>query len=330
MAEETVHDSNFSKREEPRASAPWERDLLEKVLMASIIEQRRSRRWGIFFKIMLMLYLGVTLLLVARPFDESRLIGHGTSHTAVIDVTGMITPGQPANADNIIEGLRAAAEDQGTKGIILRMNTPGGSPVQSAYVYDEIQRLKKVKPNLPIYAVIVDMCTSGGYYIAAATDKIFVNGASMIGSIGVIMDGFGFVDALDKLGIERRVLTAGEHKAIFDPFSPIDPIAEKQMQSVLNEVHQQFINAVKQGRGERLNETPDMFSGLVWTGAEGIKLGLVDAVGDVRYVAETVIGAKNLVNFTPEDHLLNRIAHRLGTSVGEKLWSRFRNEMVAP
>jgi protease-4 len=320
MAEEnTIEPESVEKPSHPPAN--WERETLEKVLMASIAEQRQARRWGIFFKSLLVIYLGVTLWLIARPFSEQRHIGRGTGHTAVIDVAGMIAPGQPASADNIIEGLRSAAGDADTKGIILRMNTPGGSPVQSAYVYEEIRRLKKTKPELPIHAVVADMCASGGYYIAAAADKIFVNNASVVGSIGVIMGNFGFVDAINKLGIERRVMTAGEHKAILDPFSPVDQVAKEHMQGVLNEVHRQFIDAVKQGRGERLKETPEIFSGLVWTGAQGIDLGLVDAIGDVRYVAETVIGAKNLVNFTPEENLIDRISHRLGTSVGAMLWS---------
>ncbi len=319
MSEESA---NTPESNPPRAPVPasWERETLEKVLMASITEQRRSRLWGIFFKSLLMIYLAVALWLGARPYLES-VHGDGKGHTAVVDVLGTIAQGQQTNADTIIQGLRAAAEDSGTKGIVLRMNSPGGSPVQSAYVYDEIRRLKKAKPELPIYAVVADLCASGGYYIASATDKIFVNNASVVGSIGVIMGGFGFVDAMGKLGVERRVMTAGEHKAILDPFSPIDPVAKEHMQSVLDSVHKQFIAAVKQGRGNRLKEIPDMFSGLVWNGEEGIKLGLVDEVGDIRYVAETVIGAKKTVNFTPEQNLLDRIGHRLGTSLGLTLWS---------
>lgn len=319
---ENIGNETEPKTQHNPAPSSWERETLEKVLMASVIEQRRARLWGILFKSLLMVYLVVVLWLAAKPLVGERQIGGDSKgHTAVIDVVGTISPGQPSSADNIIEGLRAAAESSGTKGIILRMNTPGGTPVQSAYVYEEIRNLKKAKPDLPIYAVVADLCASGGYYIASATDKIYVNGASILGSIGVIMNGFGFVDAMGKLGIERRVMTAGEHKAILDPFGPIDSAAKEHMQSVLNAVHRQFIDAVKQGRGERLKETSELFSGLVWTGADGIRLGLADEVGDARFVAETVIGAKKMVDFTPEENLLDRITHRLGTSIGQTLWS---------
>jgi protease-4 len=303
------------------APSSWERETLEKVLLASIEEQRRARLWGIFFKSLLMIYLAVVLWLAAKPWMGEHGRKDGKGHTAVVDVAGMIAPGQPSSADNIIQGLRDAAENSGTKGIILRMNTPGGSPVQSAYVYEEIRRLKKAKPELPIYAVVADMCASGGYYIASAADKIYVNDASIIGSIGVIMGSFGFVDAMNKLGVERRVMTAGEHKALLDPFAPVDPVAREHLKGVLESIHKQFIDAVKQGRGDRLKETPDMFSGLIWTGADGIRLGLVDELGDTRSVAETVIGAKKIMNFTPEQNLFDRITHRLGTSLGSTLWS---------
>lgn len=298
---------------------PWEKEALEKVLMASIVEQRQRRRWGIFFRFVLIFYVGIALWQLTAPLDNSDWWDQGKAHTAIIDVAGMIAAGQPASADNIIEGLRAAVEDANTRGVILRMNTPGGSPVQSAYVHDEIRRLKARKPSLPIYAVVSDMCTSGGYYIAAAADKIYVNSASVVGSIGVIMGNFGFVEAINRLGIERRVMTAGAHKAILDPFSPVDKVAQEYMQGVLNEVHQQFINAVKQGRGVRLKETPELFSGLVWTGSRGMELGLVDELGDVRHVAEDIIGAKTLVNFTPQENLMDRIGQRLGTVVASSL-----------
>lgn len=317
-----LEDSTTNERNShptPKQHESWERDILEKVLMASVVEQRKSRLWGIFFKLILVFYVGVAFWQIADPLEQSSLLAAKKKHTAIVDVAGMIAPGQPANADSIIDGLRAAADDANTQGIILRMNTPGGSPVQSAYVYDEIRRIKSKKPQMPIYAVVSDMCASGGYYIASAADKIFVNNASVVGSIGVIMGNFGFVDAINKLGIERRVLTAGAHKAILDPFSPVDPVAKEHMQGVLNEVHRQFIDAVKQGRGNRLKEIPELFSGLVWTGAKGIELGLVDELGDVRHVAEDIIGAKNLVNFTPEENWMDRVSHHLGTSIASSL-----------
>ncbi|BBA34671.1 signal peptide peptidase SppA, 36K type [Methylocaldum marinum] len=299
----------------------WERDTLEKVLLTALTEQRRARRWGIFFKLLMLGYFGIALWLVAQQLSEQRAREERV-HTAVIDVAGMIAAGERANADAIIEGLRAAADATGAKGIVLRMNTPGGSPVQSAYVYEEIRRIKKLKPDLPIYAVVADMCTSGGYYIASAADKIFVNQSSIVGSIGVIMDSFGFVEAINRLGIERRVMTAGEHKAILDPFSPVDPVAKEHLQSVLDAIHRQFIEAVRQGRAGRLKEnTPQLYSGLVWTGDEGIKLGLADGFGDVRTVAESVIGAKDMVNYTAEENLWDRITSRIGTAVGHMLRS---------
>jgi protease-4 len=313
---------NNNPGQSPAPSSPgWERETMEKVLLASIAEQRAARRWGIFFKSLLALYLGAGLWLAVKPFDRQRA-EDGKFHTAVVDVTGMIAPGQPASADNIIQGLREAAEDAGTKGIILRMNTPGGSPVQSAYVYDEIRRLKKAKPELPIHAVVSDMCASGGYYIASAADKIFVNNSSVVGSIGVIMGGFGFVETMKKLGVERRIMTAGDHKAMLDPFGPVDPVAKAHLQTVLGGIHKQFIDAVKQGRGDRLKPTPDMFSGLIWTGEEGIRLGLVDAVGTTRQVAEDVIGAKRIVDFTPEENLMERLSRRFGASLGAAILGR--------
>jgi protease IV len=238
----------------------------------------------------------------------------GKNHTAVIDLVGMIAENQNANAESIIDSLRNAAKDKNTKGIILHANSPGGSPVQSAYVYDEIKKIKKEHPDLPIHAVVSDICASGCYYIASATDKIFASPASLIGSIGVIMDSFGFVETMQKLGVERRLITAGAHKALLDPFSPSKPEESQYMQNLINQVHQQFISAVKSGRGSRLKETPDMFSGLVWTGEESIKLGIIDAMGTQDYVAKEVIGAETLVDFTQQERLVDRIAGKLGAS----------------
>lgn len=309
--------------QEPKDAPPtsWERETLEKVLLANVNEQRRARLWGLAFKGALLAYLIVVAVLVLRP--SAGFIGHSDSkqHTAVLDVAGPIQEGNPADADNLIEGLRDAVKDEGTKGILLRMNSPGGSPVQAAYVYEEIRRIKQEKPNLPIYAVVSDLCASGCYYIAAAADKIYVHPSSVVGSIGVIMNGFGFVDIMQRLGVERRLLIAGEHKALLDPFSPVNAVEKQHLQGVINAIHQQFINAVKQGRGERLKENPSLFSGLVWTGEEAIRLGIVDEVSDARSVAKDVIGAKELENFTPREKLLERISHRLGASVGMALQS---------
>jgi len=242
-------------------------------------------------------------------------------HTAVIDVVGMIAEGKDANADSIIESLRNAVKDKHTKGIILHANSPGGSPVQSSYVYEEIRKIKKEHPELPIYAVVSDICASGCYFIVSASDKIFVNPSSLVGSIGVLMDGFGFVDGMQKLGVERRLFTAGAHKAMLDPFSPSKEDETQYIQGLLNQVHQQFIGAVKAGRGDRLKENPDMFSGLVWTGEEGVKLGIVDGVGNQDYVAKELIGAETQVDFSRQEHLLDKIAGKLGASFGQVIGS---------
>ena len=301
--------------------AGWEREVIEKIALAGVTEQRRTRRWSIFFKGLLFVYLFALLLIGFYPRFQKGMSDSSKSHTAVIDVMGVIAEGQDANASAIIEGLRDAVEDKGTKGIILHMNTPGGTPVQAAYVYDEIRQIKKKNPDLPIYAVVSDLCASGCYYIAAAADKIYASQASIIGSIGVIMESFGFVNMMDKLGVERRLLIAGSHKAILDPFSPVNAEETQHMQTLLDQVHQQFIDAVRQGRGERLKETPDMFSGLVWTGAESIKLGLIDGLGNDDYVSREIIGEKNLVNFTHQERLIDRLAGRLGASFGQAIGS---------
>lgn len=306
----------------PQPAAPgWEREVLEKLAFAAINEQRSARRWSVFFKSLMFLYLVALLVIAVYPHFKSDIIDSEGKHTAVIDIFGQIAEDQPTNAASIIEGLNDAVKDKNTKGIILRLNTPGGAPVQSDYIYTEIRRVKKDHPDLPIYAVISDICASGGYYIASAADKIFANQASIVGSIGVIMNGFGFVDTMNKFGIERRLLTAGTHKAMLDPFSPIKAEENQHMQALLNQVHQQFIDAVKQGRGARLKETPEMFSGLVWTGAEGLKLGLIDDFGSAATVAKDIVGAEKLVNFTQQERLLDRLAGKLGASFAHNIGS---------
>ena len=300
----------------------WERELLEKVALAAITEQTRARRWGIAFKSLMFVYLFAIFGVAVYPkLDGNHHASKGDDHTAIIDLMGQIGEDKDANADAIIEGLRNAVEDKHTKGIILHANSPGGSPVQSAYVFDEIRRIKKEHPNLPIFTVVSDMCASGCYFIAAASDKIFVNPSSLVGSIGVLMDGFGFVDGMQKLGVERRLLTAGSHKAMLDPFTPRKDNETIYMQNLLNQVHQQFISAVKIGRGTRLKESPDMFSGLVWSGEEAVKIGLVDDFATQKEVAKNIIGAEEEVNFTPQEHLMDRIAGRLGASFGQALSS---------
>ena len=299
----------------------WEREIIEKLALAAVTEQTRARRWGVFFKSLVFIYLFVMFGMAIYPKIKQDLGVDSKYHTAVIDVVGIIAEDKDANAASIIESLRDAVKDKNTKGIILHSNSPGGSPVQSAYVYEEIRNIKKEHPDLPVYAVVSDICASGCYYIASASDKIFVNQSSLIGSIGVLMEGFGFVDGMQKLGVERRLLTAGAHKAMLDPFSPPKEDETRYMQGLLDQVHQQFIGAVKAGRGDRLKETPDMFSGLVWTGEAGVKLGVADGFGNDDHVARDIIGAEKLVDFTQQGSLLDKMTGKLGASFGQAIGS---------
>jgi protease-4 len=305
----------------PSPNGHWERDIIEKVALAAITEQTKARRWSVFFRSLLFLYILVFFGVSMYPKIKQNMGGSGSQHTAIIDVTGVIAEDKEANAADIIDSLRDAVKDENTKGIILHSNSPGGSPVQSNYVYEEIRNIKKEHPNLPIYAVVSDICASGCYYIASASDKIFVNPSSLIGSIGVIMDGFGFVDAMQKIGVERRLLTAGSHKAMLDPFSPPKADETRYMQELIDQVHQQFITAVKTGRGDRLKETPDMFSGLVWTGEAGIKIGVADAYGNDDFVAKTIIGAEKQVDYTQKTSFIDKMTSKLGASFGQALGS---------
>jgi protease-4 len=301
--------------------AGWERELLHKVVMASVTESRRSRRWGIFFKLLTFTYLFLLLFLLVWSDDWDVNTAALKEHTALVDVNGLIAPETKASADKIVAGLRNAFEDKKTKGVILRLNTPGGSPVQSRYINEEIVRLKKKYPKIPVYAVVVDMCASGGYYIAAAADKIYADPGSLVGSIGVLMNGFGFVQAMDTLGVERRLLTAGEHKAIMDPFSPLKEGDEAFVQRILDQLHEQFIEKVKEGRGDRLNveQHPEVFSGLFWSGEEAKQIGLIDDFGNSSYVAREVIGAEDIVDYTPEQDVWERMAERLGAGASMAL-----------
>lgn len=294
----------------------WERSVLERLAFNALKEQRRARRWSIFFKLLGFAYL--TLLLVLA-FDWRPAGDVAGGHTALVDIDGVIDTDSNASAENVVESLQAAFKDSGTKGVILRINSPGGSPVQAGIIYDEIRRLRAEHADIPIYAVVEDICASGGYYIAAATDRIYVDKASLVGSIGVVMTQFGFVDVIDKLGVERRTLTAGENKAFLDPFSPLQPEHVEHAQRMLNEIHQQFITAVKEGRGQRLKETPGMFSGLIWTGERSLDIGLADALGNVQSVARDVIKAERVADFTQRAGFAERFAKRLGTTMAGAL-----------
>jgi protease-4 len=301
--------------------------LLEKTLLASVQEQRRSRRWGIFFKLLTFVYLFGALVLFTPLMDMEKAATRSAHYTALIDVTGMIADKEPASADNIVGSLRAAFEDDKVKGVILRINSPGGSPVQSGYVYDEIRRLRGLHPDVRVYAVISDLGASGAYYIASAADQIYADKASLVGSIGVTAAGYGFVGTMEKLGVERRTYTSGEHKSFLDPFQPQKPEETAFWQGVLDTTHNQFINSVKQGRGDRLKdkEHPELFSGLVWSGEQALPLGLIDGLGNASSVARDVIGEKELVDFTVQESPFDRFSKKLGASVAEHLamWMGF-------
>jgi protease-4 len=283
--------------------------LLEKVAFATLREQRARRRWGIFFKLAGLAYLIALPALLMDWGDSEQLADR--RHTAVIHLRGTIEAQGEASAQNLNDALEAAFSDKRTAGVILRVNSPGGSPVQAGIVHDEILRLRTAHPQIPLYAVVEDVCASGGYYVAVAADKIFVDKASIVGSIGVLMDAFGFTGTMEKLGIERRLLTAGENKGFLDPFSPQDLKQTEHAQVLLREIHQQFIEVVRRGRGDRLKETPDLFSGLMWTGSQSVSLGLADGLGTVGSVARDVIKADRLVEYTVRDNLAERLARRL-------------------
>ncbi|WP_440808136.1 S49 family peptidase [Pseudomonas syringae] len=307
-------DEAIESREEAKS---WK--LLEKTLLASVQEQRRARRWGIFFKLLTVAFLFVAIVLPMLDFEGGA--SRRSNHTALIDVQGVIADKESASAENITTALRDAFGDEKTKGVILRINSPGGSPVQSGYVYDEIRRLRAEKPNIKVYAVITDLGASGAYYIASAADQIYADKASLVGSIGVTAAGFGFVGAMEKLGVDRRTYTSGEHKAFLDPFQPQKADETQFWQSVLDTTHRQFIASVKQGRGDRLKDKdhPEMFSGLVWTGEQAVALGLVDGLGSASYVAREVIKEKDIVEYTVEESPFDRFSKKLGTSIAERI-----------
>ncbi len=296
----------------------WEQALVNRVVLDHLKEQKRSRRWGVFFKLLTFGYL-IALLVVLWPDDFFAHVSPDEAHTALVEVKGIIAPETNAAADRIITALRKAYENDNTKGIILRINSPGGSPVQAGYINDEIRRLRKEHPDIPVYAVAADLCASGGYYIAVAADSIYVDKASLIGSIGVRIDAFGFVETLRELGIERRLLTAGQDKGILDPFSPLPEGQRLFLQGVLDQLHRQFIEVVRAGRGERLKGGDELFSGLFWSGEESVALGLADGLGNSSYVARELIGVEKIVKYSSKKDLLERLADRLGAAITESL-----------
>ncbi|MCF5805434.1 MULTISPECIES: signal peptide peptidase SppA [Pseudomonas syringae group] len=307
-------DDGVNGREEAKS---WK--LLEKTLLASVQEQRRARRWGIFFKLLTFAFLFVAVVLPMLDLEGGA--SRRSSHTALIDVQGVIADKEAASAENIVTALQKAFEDEKTKGVILRINSPGGSPVQSGYVYDEIRRLRATKPDIKVYAVITDLGASGAYYIASAADEIYADKASLVGSIGVTAAGFGFVGTMEKLGVDRRTYTSGEHKAFLDPFQPQKADETQFWQGVLDTTHRQFIASVKQGRGDRLKDKdhPELFSGLVWTGEQAVGLGLVDGLGNASYVARELIKEKDIVEYTVEESPFDRFSKKIGTSMAERI-----------
>jgi protease-4 len=298
------------------AEAPgWERTTLEKLAMATLVEQRIARRWRNGIRIAWLLFV-VTLVWLGVERGGSGAADISKPHTAVVEIKGEIASGAEASADLIVSAMRSAFEDEGAKAVVLLINSPGGSPVQAGIINDEIHRLK-AKHNKPVYVVVEETCASAAYYIAVAADKIYVDKASVVGSIGVLMDGFGFTGLMDKLGVERRLMTAGENKGFLDPFSPQTEKQRAFAQSMLDQIHQQFIGAVKTGRGPRLKESPDMFSGLFWTGQQAVELGLADQLGNLDFVAREVVGAEELVDYTRKDNVAERLVKRFGASIGE-------------
>jgi protease-4 len=297
---------------EKSGDGSWERELVAKLATAALKEQRRARLWGIFFKLLTFAY--VTLFLVmAIDWKDSDIAG-GKKYTAMVEVNGIIAPGTDASAEKITSALQAAFKDKSTQGVVVRINSPGGSPVQAQTIYDEMKRLRQKYPQIPLYAVIEDVCASGGYFVAVGADRIYVSKASIVGSIGVLMNGFGFTGLMDKLGIERRLITAGENKGMLDPFSPLDEKDKEHIKSMMGDIHQQFIGVVREGRGKRLKDSPEIFSGLIWTGSRSIDLGLADGFGSLEYVAREVIKAEDIRDFTISEGIAEKFARRFGAA----------------
>lgn len=317
----------------PRATDPsgeWERRVLREVALASVTEQRRARRWNIALRLSFLAYLVLVLVLARADLFFPGAVGVGGSHTALVDLNGVIAADTEANADDVIEGLEEAFKAPGVAGVVLRVNSPGGSPVQAGRINDALRRLRAEHPKIPAYAVVEEMCASGGYYVAVAADAIYADKASIVGSIGVRMDGFGFVEAMEKVGVERRLLTAGAHKGFLDPFSPLDDADAEHARKLLASVHEQFIRVVREGRGERLKESPELYSGWIWTGEQGVEMGLVDGLGDVRFVAEKVIGAKDTVDYTRRPTYFDRLAGRFGARIGAAVVDTITERAVTP
>jgi protease IV len=328
MMDNNLEQNNQAPSGTPARKEGWERDVLERLAFATLNEQRARRRWNIFFRFLALgILIGGLWVAFGMTNKEDEVVG---PHTALIEIDGTIESGTPGAADAVIPALNRAYSDDSAVGIILRINSPGGSPVQAGMINDEIIRLRKEYPRKPLYVVVDEICASGGYYIAAAADKIFVNKASIVGSIGVLMDGFGFTSLMDKLGVERRLMTAGENKGFMDPFSPQSAKQKNYAQEMLNEVHQQFIDVVRQGRGKRLKETPETFSGLFWSGTKAVEIGLADGFGSVDTVARDELKAEDIVDYTQHEGLSERLLKKFGGAVGSAVMASMWSTAVKP
>jgi protease IV len=300
----------------------WERATLEKLALAAIDEQRSARRWRVFFRLAWLVLIAIVAWTALQRGGQSTDVSK--PHTALVEIQGEIASGGDASAEAVLTSVRSAFEDQGAVAVVLLINSPGGSPVQAGIIYDELRRLK-AKHGKPLYVVVEETCASAAYYIAAASDRIFVDKASVVGSIGVLMDGFGFTGLMEKLGVERRLMTAGENKGFLDPFSPQTERQRAFTQAMLDQIHRQFIDAVKVGRGKRLKETPETFSGLFWTGQQAIELGLADQLGNLDFVAREVVKAEDVIDYTRHENVAERLVKRFGAAIGEGAVRALRN-----
>ena len=302
-----------------------DRQLLEKLVFSNLQEARAARRWNVGMRLAWLVFAVAVFWLLRN--DNAPATNPTSAHTATVEIKGEIASGADASAENIVLAMRSALEDSGSQALVLVINSPGGSPVQAGIINDEIHRLKVIYKK-PIYAVVEESCASAAYYIAAATDKIYVDKASIVGSIGVLMDGFGFTGLMDKMGVERRLMTAGENKGFLDPFSPQTEAQRKHAQSMLNQIHAQFIDAVKKGRGERLKETPEMFSGLFWSGQQAVEMGLADDMGSLDMVARDVVKAEDITDYTRRENVAERLAKRFGAAMGAGAWQAMRSSVT--
>ena len=310
-----MSESHLPESEKPSHKTAWERDTLERLAFATLAEQRANRRWRTFFRLA---WLSFAVVLLWTGLHKRSVGGANPSqaHTAVVAIKGEIADGADASAEWVVTALRAAFEDEGSQAVVLQINSPGGSPVQAGIINDEIRRLKE-KHKKPVYAVVEESCASAAYYIAVAADEIYVDKASIVGSIGVLMDGFGFTGLMDKLGVERRLMTAGVNKGFLDPFSPQTKPQRAHAQTLLDQIHQQFIQVVREGRGKRLKETPELFTGLFWSGQQAVELGLADGLGNLDYVAREIVKAEDVIDYTRHENVAERLAKRFGAAMGE-------------